>query len=375
MLPITLGLLSLLVLQLMMVRGHWSGRRLLLLFGGGLLVAVVCIHLWLRPPRFLPDASTSGLSKQLALDIRDGLSDPATSEFFLVEGGSYSARGLDGQELQKRLSIRLKRPVKVLVVSAPGANQYERWSIVRNGLALLDKETRSRFEAARITVLMEIHANYDRRPLVQLTRNRHTDRAYAYLQPDVAWAAAQVDHGRMEPEDRRRLWKDVFAHSAINAFNIGAALRAVPVGRVVPSRGFVPMTASAPGFRFRGMKAALQAFEEKTGRVRGGLPERNIAARRERIAALLGSDSPRFIYYSVASVRPQDLIYGHAFCRKFQQFTCIDHAQSGLLKRLNAKRFWYDNGHMQKQGAKIYTRWLARRLAQELKSSPPEVAE
>ena len=362
---LTFSLLSLLALQLMVMRGHRSGKLVLGLFAAGLLIGVVALGRWIAPPRYLPDASTSGQAVRLANDIREGLAEPKFGGFFILDGGSYTARGVDDELLEADLSRRLKRPVKVLVLSLPGGNQLERWWVLQEGLALLDDDARDAFLAAPKTLLLEIHAQYDRYPLVQLTRNRHTDRAYAYLHPAVALEAIRSDHGSMEPDRRRQQWLDVMVHAAINAFNVGSATRTVSASSVQPGGGYDPLARTARGYQFKGIESALRGLD--TPPDAGHLPLENIKRRRARIGRLVGSGDTRTIYFSVPSTRLFDLQYARAFCESQADWSCVDHAHRGLLRRLNHKRFWYDDGHLQKRGAEIYTRWLSVRLDREVR--------
>lgn len=366
MLPLILGLACLLVLQLVVVGDQARGRTAPLLFLAGFAGALLAVHAWLQPPRYLPAASTSAVSKRIAEDLRAALRDGRQHDIVLLDGGSYTARGVDQAQLEARLSQRLGRPVTVLADALAGGNQYERWSVLRNGLALLDADERRRLGQQRITLLLEIHGQYDRYPLVQLRRNRYSDRAYAYLQPDVALASARAEHGPMDAGARLRQWSDVVVHAAANAFNVGAATRVVDAAGVEPAGGFDGIGKPARGYRFKGMKKVLRSLDQDPDGHAGKLPQANIRARRERIAGLFGA-TPEVIYYSVPTPRVGDLQYARAFCHQFRQFDCIDHARPALLRRLDAKRFWYDDGHLQRRGARLYTRWLSWHVAERMK--------
>ncbi|MGY1425768.1 hypothetical protein [Lysobacter sp. A289] len=366
MLPLAFGLLSLLVLQLIVVRGRASGRGVIGIFAIGLLVGVIAIGQWLAPPRFLPIASTSGLSAAVANDIRNGLDTPDLAGFVILDGGSYTARGVDDASLEKRLSKKIGAPIQVLTLALPGGNQLERWSVLQNGLALLNEGERDAFLASRKILLLEIHAQYDRYPLVQLTRNRHTDRAYAYLGPRVALEASRLDYGSMDSKATAQQWVDVAVHAAINAFDVGSATRVVEASTVEPGGGYDPLTKAARGFRYGGMKPVLKSLK-KAPLDTHALPLANIERRRARIEALVAGGSMSTMYFSVPTPRVFDLQYARAFCKNFAGSVCVDHSHWGLLHRLDSKQFWYDNGHMQQRGAEIYTRWLARQLAPEMK--------
>lgn len=367
MLPMVLGILALLALQLIVVRGRGTARTALGLFVVGLAAGVLVLDHWLAPPRFLPAASTSRLAKRMANDIRDGLSTSGLEGFLVIDGGSYSARGVDDAMLQQRLSARLRGSVKVLTLSLAGGNQLERWKVLKNALALLDREERAAFLASRKTVLLEIHAQYDRYPLAQLRRNSHSDRAYAYLDAEVAMEAAKAQHGEMDTDAYRRLWTDVVGHALVNIMNIGLATRVVPAGDVPPGGGYDPLDRVARGYRFNGTKAARQRLKRPLLEA-GKLPWANIQRRRTRLTKALGENT-LIAYFSVPTPRAFDLDYARGFCAAVSGPPCIDHAHWSLLRRLDHKRFWYDDGHMQKPGAEIYTRWLSSQLAKVMEQT------
>lgn len=365
MLPLVLGVLCLLVLQLIVVRGHGRARAVTGVFIVGLAIGAFALDRWLAPPRFLPVASTSGLAVGVASDIREGLATPGLEGFFILDGGSYSARGVDDAMLEQRLSRSLGGPVKVLTLSLAGGNQLERWKVLEHALAMLDREEREAFLASQKTLLLEIHAQYDRYPLVQLRRNRYSDRAYAYLDTEVAVEVVRTDQGEMDADARQNLWTDVVGHVLINLMNIGLATRVVSADDVSPGGGYDPLDKAARGYEFEGTKTARQSMKRPPLEAKE-LPWHNIERRRMRYTQALGDDGLRVAYFSVPTPRTFDLDYARGFCAAVTGFVCIDHAHWGLLQRLDEKRFWYDNGHMQKRGAEIYTRWLSSRLAEGL---------
>jgi hypothetical protein len=367
--PLIFGLLSILALYLTATKGQGGAKTSVTLFFAGLLGTIIILNAWLRPPRFLPNAPTSGMSVRIAKDIRVGLARPSGTEFLLLDGGSYAARGVDGGDLERRLSDKLGRPIHVLSLTLPGGNQYERWSVLRNAIALLGDDERSRLQDSKVTMLLEIHGQYDRYPLVQLRRNRYTDRAYAYLGLPVAMQLIDSEDGRMEFGQRVRQWSDVLVHVSLNVFNLGAATRIVPTESIAAAGDFEGLKKPARGYRFKGMRAVLEGLNDDPANAAGELPIANILARRERTAELFGAREVGAIYFSVPTPRLGDLQYARAFCGAFTDVACIDHGNRTLLKRLDNRRFWYDDGHLQARGAKIYTRWLAIQLTRKMKAT------
>lgn len=369
-LPLVFGLLSLIALHLMVVRGQAPRRRTVALFVAGLAAGTVAMGWWLAPPRYVPDASTSALAVEVADDIRRGLRRGEAGGFVILDGGSFSARGVDDEMLERSLAAGLDSPPTVLTLSLAGGNQLERWSVLRRAIALLTREERERFLAAPMVLLLEIHAQYDRYPLVQLRRNRGSDRAYAYLDMPTLREAFRADHGDRDLDHRLQQWGDVARHVAVNLANAGLATRVVPPDEVEGQGGYVPLERSSRGYRFPGTKAVRQHLKQPV-QMEEELPWRNIELRRDRYARVLG-DRPRVIYFSVPTPREFDLDYARGFCAAVTDYPCIAHDHWTLLHRLDDAGLWYDNGHMQRGGAEIYTPWLSRRvvdvLQQEVRS-------
>ena len=369
-LPLVFGLLSLIALHLMVVRGQAPRRRTVALFLAGLVAGTVAMGWWLAPPRYVPDASTSALAVEMADDIRRGLRRGEAGGFVILDGGSFSARGVDDQMLERSLAAGLDSPPTVLTLSLAGGNQLERWSVLRRAIALLTREERERFLAAPMVLLLEIHAQYDRYPLVQLRRNRGSDRAYAYLDFPTALDALRGDDGNPGMGQRLQQWGEVARHVTVNLTNAGLATRIVPPDEVKGRGGYVPLERSSGRSGFRGTRAVRQRLKQPI-QMEHDLPWRNIELRRDRYARVLGSQ-PRIIYFSVPTLREVDLDYARGFCAALPDYPCITHEHAKLLRSLDDAGLWFDTQHMQRGGAEIFTPWLSRRvvdvLQQEVRS-------
>lgn len=364
-LPLAFGLVSLLVLQLIVVRGKVPMRAVVGLFVVGLAVGVAAVGWWLAPPRYLPAASTSGLAVAVAEDIRKGLSAEESPHFLILDGGSYSVRGINDVMLEERLSQEMGSPFEVLAISIAGGNQLERWTVLKRAMALLDAGERERFAAAQKTLLFEIHAQYDRYPLRQFLENPRSDRAYAYVGLDVLRQALRADHGDMDRDARMKEWAHAASIATINFMNIGRATRVVPADKMERGNGYSPLDRPANGYQFEGTKAARQSLKKPAMAV-DRVPWRNVELRRERYETLLGQ-KPDIVYFSVPTPRASDLRYVRGFCEGIAEAPCVTHAHWGLLDRLDHAYLWYDSGHLQGRGADVYTRWFAARLADALK--------
>ena len=121
----------------------------------------------------------------------------------------------------------------------------------------------------------------------------------------------------------------------------------------------------AKGYKFEGMKPVLKSIAQRRKR-ESDLPLDNIGQRRARIEDALGGTNLPVVYFSVPTPRVSNLRYAQAFCENFSTTPCIDHSDTKLIRKLNHRRYWYDDGHLLKRGADTYTRWLARQVGREL---------
>lgn len=373
-LPIGLGVGALLVLQLLVVRGRRS-RWTLAWFCSGLVLGVVAIGLWIAPPRYLPSGSGSRVAVTLAQDLGEALSDPAKPHIVFLDGGSYSARGVDPARMEARLASKTGRAYRVVALALPGANQTERRVLLEDALSLLSPEQRAALHEARVTLLLEIHEQYDRYPLQQLVENPRSDRAYGYLRPSTIWHLRHKGFEQRREEDRIPLIRDVISLGAVNAVNAGIATRVDPVGKVQRASAFIGLRRADDSFRFKGLNKVIAEARKPPADI--DFPVRNIADRRRHIVESFDARAARVVYFSVPSTTVDHVRYAKAFCRDQAPpgAACIDHANRWLLRRLNHRKYWFDAGHLLEQGAAQYTRWLTDRLIPQLEGQAGEAGK
>lgn len=367
-LPLLLGLTSLVVLHSVVVKGGQQRKRTIAMYLFAMAVSVIAVGAWMQPPRFLPTASTSGLVVKIADDLKAALSDPKKPEIVLIDGGSFAARGIDGDRLEQRLEEKAGRKFKVVFLAVPGGNQPERRALLEDAISLLTHRERAQLSGSDVTMMLEIHEEYDRYPLAQLAKNPRSDRAYAYMRPGIAWDALKDGIGDLETGRRIQLLEDAMVLASSNALNVGKASRVRPASSVSPLAEQMTLRRPKESFRFRGLRDVIGSEGKRDDSIVDEFPEGNIRKRREHIAAASGVREPRVIYFSVPSMTLRHMRYAQGFCIKYASESdgCITHGNLRLLRRLNHKKYWYDGGHLLEPGAAQYTRWLADRLALEM---------
>jgi hypothetical protein len=272
----------------------------------------------------------------------------------VIDGGSHTARGVDGALLTKELA-RLGHDVTVFQLSVKGANHFERRLLherLRDVLGSLPG-----IEKHRVVLMLEVEAGYDTYPLYQLDENANTDRAYAYLSPEVAydaWRAIRRSDGVFKGEG---LEKALLSHAAINGLNVGASVRLVDASVIKRGAGYSPAQGAKKRFAFPGVGEAKKAFAGPAGPdVRWLRRARDGWLRREWD----GLEDQR-IYFAPPSLAGNYTTHARGFCSR-TKVPCFP-GDAALLARLDKRHRWRDKGHLSEAGAKIYTRYLAGELA------------
>ena len=368
-----LGAVGLLLLRSMFVRADTRARWALpLMFVAGFAVITTVGARLLRYEGWLPDTTATRVAKGALVDLRHALRDPALRTIVFIDGGSYPARGLNGERLEQDLARATGGAVAVIQMSLPGANHFERLSMYDEFVGLLSRPEIEAIRTKKVVLMLERQAGYDQDPLAQFEKNRHTDRAYGYLTPVNAWDAFRAWRMQKAPDAREAaaMLGDLVNHAGINAINVGYFSRHVPVSDQAVLVGYQPMRVPAGHFRYRGMAGVMKHFERSRRESAQPLPAWLDAVLLPRVRAVFAPLAPQFVYYTVPSLNGAYVRYAHDACSAAGGIPCIDYGDPVLLQALDAAQYWYDNGHMLPEGAAIYTDWLAARLAPHLGSNP-----
>lgn len=367
---IALALLLLLLVAWARVGGRDRGPRLLLASTLGLLLGAGTIKVLLGANGYLPNTGALRLLSSVERQMHEALADPSVERILLLEGSSYSARGVDGPLLAKLMSRDGPRTAMVQV-SLDGANHFERSWVLGNALRSLDPAEKARLQSVDLVLLSEIQHQYDIDPFNGFERNLHTNRTFSYMSPVNAWAGLRAVHsvGAEAPLSAWALLPSVLSHAAINAFSIGMAYRSTKLEDVSPRNGYNPLHKRKKRFRYHGdMKPVIARVEELN---RTGVEPRPRLAwlagiKEARFRGLLDGAIDEVVHYAVPSTDPNDLEYVSGFCAAPSPEPCIGYADPALLKRLDRRADWNDRRHMRVGGARKYTEWFAGRLQRVL---------
>lgn len=150
----------------------------------------------------------------------------------------------------------------------------------------------------------------------------------------------------------------VARHGLINGFNVGMVDRLISLEELRPETGAI-RNQRPRRFEFEGTRNLRKAL-------RSPPPEEEVPAwlkqRDRRLRRLMRDRVDQWVYFGLPSTDLAQLQYLRTFCGK-QKDICLEPGDSELLKDLDKKRLWLDAGHLNRQGSRVYTRWLAQRLA------------
>jgi hypothetical protein len=194
--------------------------------------------------------------------------------------------------------------------------------------------------------------------LAQFGSNQDTNRAYEYTTLENSWnmLRALESPGVHLPFDGAYRWP-LFRHTMVNAFSIGAFERYVAEDSIDMGWGIVGD--ARPSRRFKGLQSQIQLARQPQIEPNRLPWLKDVRERRTR--RLWRRYLTNFAYFGIPSPRLEQLSYVRQFCAATEgPCICPD---ADLLMALDDRKYWRDESHLRAPGARIYSRWLAERLA------------
>ncbi len=332
----------------------------------GLLVGACWIHLGFLRLGYWPKTENRGYTAHTIEQVREEKGRFATN-ILILEGGSYAARAIDAEALETQLEKR-GYSVRVLPFCRPGAPQLERVAELQHFVRQAGPAVLAELNQRNLLLLSEIHAGYNLNPVSQLSSNLFSSRTLGYLQPDLTRQAIQglwLSHlydGTKAPT--AGVCYDVLSHGLLNAFNVGALLR---------YEHWTETKTLSPRFGLdqNKKKPVISKFP-----ITNILNEFTRAATNQpldlRWLQLVDADLTatglkyRRVYFSTPSHSRDNLQHIARFEATFTQTSSLSLAgETNLLMRLSPPEMWYDDNHLNKFGAEVYTEWLGNQIVAE----------
>lgn len=313
----------------------------------------VLFGLALRESPVLPDVLPYRVVRYAAVEL-----DQAVEPNVLVfDGGSYVLNGVDTEILEAELG-KLGYEARALRFAAGAANHFERYHMQASALRRTSRKPEPR---QRWLYLTEVQREYDAQPLAQFGDNLDTARTYDYLTVQNAFHAVRALRAPDSEVPLDGAWRwPLLRHTLINATSTGAFQRLVPEAGLGFHTGEVSDPPRRGRFKFKGMSSTLSAARRKSPKA--GVPGWLSQVREPRSRELWADRLDELVYFGLPTTKPQQVDYVRAFCRSTRA-KCFAPAEKQLLQELDDKRFWRNATHLSRAGAIVYTRWLARQLA------------
>lgn len=333
----------------------------------GVLFGVMGVHVMVFLTNRFPRSSALSQSKAVAGMMLDIEKNPPENVIVLL-GGSYAALGVDWTGLENSIK-QVGYSVKVIPFMIPGANHFERLSIVRDSKRVSGKLWDSLEKVPNIRILEEIHKDYDANPLAALERNFYSDRTLGYLHPKSAMLAIlSICESRQDgvtkfgTMDASSLVSVVSRHGLINVFNIGVFFRTFKLESVVPNIRNYQTNGSAPNFVFKTLDRMVQEGVS--------ISKTNVSSSIEWKHKWFYPELMRCFpsHASIANfTMPNSNGSGFAQEREYQDRTVFSMSNDiDSLKLMNDPEMWWDSNHLNANGAKCFTDWLFEELVSDV---------
>ena len=294
-------------------------------------------------------------------------SEPAARNVVVLVGSSYTARGLNGELLERKLHD-LGLPVSVIQLSRAGSNHLERYWSYRRFLRLIGTRGRQTLLKRRVLVMLEVSSFYGVWPFgKQFEANAGTAEVYAYLDPPGVVSALLALRGH--PGSGRTRWMlagKILRHGTVNALNIGA--RSLRRAHVQPVAGFRPLRFAKTGYSFVGLDLVREVLNQSSD-----IPSRHAGwygawfadAIEGPLLATSAAFRPDLAYFVMPTCRSHEMQCAIATGQAVTDHPVLAPTEGKLIEALDHEMHWYDDGHLQQTGAAIVTGWLAYRLVEQ----------
>ncbi|MCG8432718.1 MAG: hypothetical protein MJA83_01655 [Gammaproteobacteria bacterium] len=358
-----LGTALLVLLSLIPATAVRQTRRFWVFTFAGALLALAAQSAFIKLQNLQPNVRAERVLKKqlgrLELAIQSGQLPEA---LILIEGGSSSARGLNGELLQSLLA-QSGHAALVLQFSMGGANHFERHKLISR----FAEEYRKLRGVGDINVilLLEVNRSYDFSPLSQFSENKFSDVNFYYSDAENLYYAAKALWNFSKETSQSSFFSrlpPILQHILIKELNIGAAHHLKHFSEIRPFDSFRPLDETVPTFRFYNFSKTKIPVPAEESEVPILFPPGWLEIREQRLFSLFEEKLGHHAFFSVPTNRAEVNTYLRIFCQIRKEEICIDGTDNRLLSELNDRKYFYDAGHLTRLGSEIYTRWFYSKL-------------
>ncbi|MFC6198604.1 hypothetical protein [Ponticaulis profundi] len=271
-------------------------------------------------------------------------------------GASFTRNALDDEELTRRLRAK-GYPHRVINLSLQGASLQERDQSLWDFMRLTQR--------APDVAFLEVADEFDRDPAYVFNVAKFSDRAIKQVTPNAAyWSVKGLSQGQCDGmASCVKAWAFLGIHAVMNWSNIGllATGESIPDIEAVPA--FDPQDTPRDTFTLSvdEIRAALEVPAEVTP---SNGPSWARLFRMDQRDRLMQAGVRRVAYYYPPVISPDEREYVADLCAgELSAFPCIAPVDRTLLAQLE-RPVWFDDKHLLRDGADVYTDWLAGQIDQ-----------
>ncbi len=269
-------------------------------------------------------------------------------------GASFSRNGLDDEKLTADLRAK-GYPHRVINLSLQGASLQERDAHLRAFMHLTGR--------APDVVFLEVAREFDRDPTYVFQVAKFSDRAIEQMSPDaVYWSMKGLAQGQCD--GKAACLKSLGLlnlHAAMNLSNIGLLSTGEAVSDIKALSSFDPQDTPRKTFTLELPEIEAHLIKQ-TGITPSDGPAWARLFRKNQRDRLLSQGVRRVAYYYPPVLPEGDREYVAGLCAgELSDFPCIAPVDTKLLAQLNGQ-VWFDEKHLLRDGAEVYTDWLADQI-------------
>lgn len=309
-----------------------------------------------RPGGIFPESLNEQLLRSVTPVLASVADDPGRV-VIVIEGASWSSRGIDGARLEMRLREQ-GIDADVVQVTLPAANHFERDYLLRTLSQSLESDQLDRLSDTKLMLLREISQDYLENPIAQVERNLYTDRVYAYAAPGRAWRMSRAARAANQLEPTLAL--QIGQHAAFNWLRIGEVSRLETPYADATRAGYWPLDTTEDDMHTRGISDILEFLD--TTPVPSFDPPAAIDVLERVGDDGYGLPIDATVFYEMPNLSVRRSEYARWFASQSSSPT-LAIEDTELYRRLDDVDLWYDTGHLRREGAEIFTDWLALQLA------------
>lgn len=272
----------------------------------------------------------------------------------LFVGASFSRNAIDDVALTNELRAA-GYPHRVINLSLEGASLQERdaalWDFMRTSRVAPD------------VVFLEVADEYDRDPAYVFSVAKFSDRAIEQFDPDaVYWSMKGLAQGQCEGKvGCAKSWALLQIHAMMNWTNLGLLATGTPLEDIAPAPAFDPQDKPRDSFTLETDEITLALREPVSVQPQTG-PTWARLFRLDQRRRLEMAGVRRVAYYYPPVLSRESRQYVAQLCAgELSDFPCIAPIDQRLLLGL-AGNVWLDERHLLRDGAEVYTDWLAYQI-------------